>query len=50
MRGHELPAGDYTVVVQAGDQSLTLSHVTIAVGQPAALKVTRKGDGFAVAR
>jgi hypothetical protein len=48
--GHDLPPGDYTVVVQAGDQSITLPHVTIAVGQTAALKVTRKGDGFAVAR
>ena len=48
--GHDLPAGDYTVVVQAGDQSLTLPHLTIAAGQTAAVKVTRKGDGFAVGR
>ncbi len=48
--GHDLPPGDYTIVVQAGDQSITLPHVTIAVGQTAALKVTRKGDGFAVGR
>ena len=48
--GHDLPAGDYTVVVQAGDQQLTLPHVTIAVGQTAAIRVTRKGDGFAIGR
>jgi hypothetical protein len=48
--GHDLPAGDYSVVVKAGDQSLTLPHVTVAVGQTAAVKVTRKGDGFTVGR
>jgi len=48
--GRDLPPGDYTVVVQAGDQSIALPHVTIAVGQTAGVRVTRKGDGFAVVR
>ncbi len=48
--GHDVPAGDYTVVVQAADQMLTQPHVTIAVGQTATVKITRKGDGFAVGR
>ena len=30
--GHDLAPGDYTIVVQAGDQALTLPHVTVAAG------------------
>jgi hypothetical protein len=48
--GHDLPPGDYTVVVQASDQTLTLPHVTVAVGQTATVRVTRKGDSFIVSR
>ncbi len=48
--GHDLPAGDYTVVVQAGDRELTLPHVTVSAGQTATVRVTRQGDGFAIGR
>ena len=48
--GHDLDAGDYTVIVQAGDQTLTLPHVTVALGQTASVHVTRKGDSFVVSR
>jgi von Willebrand factor type A domain len=46
--GHDLPAGEYTVVVQAGDRELTLPHVTVAAGQTATVRVTRQGEGFAI--
>jgi hypothetical protein len=36
--------------VQAGDQTLTLAHVTVALGQTATVRVTRKGDSFVVSR
>ena len=48
--GHDLAPGDYTIVVQAGDQALTLPHVTVALGQTATVRVTRKGDSFVVSR
>jgi hypothetical protein len=48
--GHDLAPGDYTVLVQAGDQTLTLAHVTVALGQTATVRVTRKGDSFVVSR
>ena len=48
--GHDLTPGDYTIIVQAGDQSLTLPHVVVATGQTAIVRVTRKGDTFVVNR
>jgi von Willebrand factor type A domain len=48
--GHDLAPGDYTIVVQAGDQALTLPHVTVATGQTATVRVTRTGDSFVVSR
>src|SRR5581483_4051097 len=48
--GREVAAGDYTVVVQAADQMLAQPHVTIAAGETATVRITRKGDGFAVGR
>jgi hypothetical protein len=48
--GHDLAPGDYTIVVQAGDQALTLPHVAVATGQTSTVRVTRKGDSFVVNR
>ena len=48
--GHDLAPGDYTIVVKAGDQALTLAHVTVATGQTATVRVTRKGDSFVLGR
>ena len=48
--GHDLAPGDYTIVVKAGDQALTLQHVTVATGQTATVRVTRKGDSFVLGR
>ncbi len=48
--GHDLAPGDYTILVQAGDQTLTLPHVTVTLGQTATVRVTRKGDSFVVGR
>jgi len=48
--GHDLQPGDYTIVVRAGDQMLTLPHVTIVLGQTATVRVTRNGDSFVVGR
>lgn len=49
-RGQELPAGTYRVVVQAGDDRLTLDGVGIAVAGNSGVKVTKKGDSFALER
>jgi hypothetical protein len=49
-RGQELNAGTYRVVVQAGDDELTLEHVVIEVAGSAGLRVTRKGDAFVLER
>jgi hypothetical protein len=46
--GLELPAGDYKVVVRAGDQDLVVEKVSIAPGRDAAMTIVRKGDGFAL--
>lgn len=46
--GRDLPPGDYTVVVQAGDQPLTLPHVAIVLGQTSTVRITRKGAGFTI--
>lgn len=45
----ELDAGEYTVVVTAGDQQLT-EKVTVTVGGDATLRVRLKGDKFVVER
>jgi Mg-chelatase subunit ChlD len=46
--GLELPAGDYKIVVRAGDQDLVVEKVSIAPGRDAAVTIVRKGDGFAL--
>ena len=48
--GQELTAGDYKVVVQAGDEQLVLDRVAVAVAGTAAVRVTRKGDRFVLER
>jgi hypothetical protein len=48
--GHDLAPGDYTIVVQAGEQAFTLPHVTVATGQTSTVRVTRKGNSFVVSR
>jgi hypothetical protein len=49
-KGQELTAGDYKVVVQAGDEQLVLERVPVAVAGNAGVRVTRKGDRFALER
>ena len=49
-RGQELNAGTYRVVVQAGDDQLTMDKVVIDVAGSAAVRVTRKGDAFVLDR
>lgn len=44
--GQELFAGDYKVVVKAGDQRLVADRVTVATGKDAAITVTAKNDQF----
>ncbi len=46
--GLELPAGDYKVVVRAGDQDLTVEKVSIAPGRDASVTIIRQGAGFAL--
>jgi Mg-chelatase subunit ChlD len=46
--GVDLPAGDYKVVVRAGDQDLIVEKVSIAPGRDAAVTIARTGDGFAL--
>jgi Ca-activated chloride channel family protein len=48
--GQELTAGDYKVVVQAGDEQLVLDRVSMTVAGSAAVRVTRKGDRFTLER
>ena len=45
----ELPAGEYTVAVTAGDQQLT-EKVTVAIGSDVTLRVRLNGDKFVVVR
>jgi len=45
----ELPAGDYTVAVTAGDQVLK-EKVTVAVGSDLTLRVRLRSDRFVVVR
>ena len=47
-RGLELAAGDYKVVVRAGDQDLTVEKVSIAPGRDASVTIIRQGAGFAL--
>jgi Mg-chelatase subunit ChlD len=49
-KGHELPAGEYKVVVQAGDEALTIERLWIAPARDATVRVVRKGDRFALDR
>lgn len=49
-RGQELSAGTYRVVVQAGDDRLTMEHVIVDVAGSVGLRVTRKGTAFALER
>lgn len=46
--GVELPAGDYKVVVRAGDDQLIVDKLSIAPGRGAVVTIARKGDGFAL--
>jgi hypothetical protein len=46
----ELPAGDYTVVVRAGDQELKAGPLTVVRGADIVLKVVLKADQFAIER
>jgi hypothetical protein len=46
----DVPAGDYTVSVDAGPQRLTLPHVAIVAGQRATVHVARTANGFAISR
>ena len=48
--GQELPAGTYTLVVKAGDESLSLAGVTMVAGHDLGVRVVRKGDGFGLER
>jgi hypothetical protein len=48
--GQELMAGDYKVVVQAGNEELVLDNVSIAVAGGAGVRVTRNGDRFVLRR
>jgi hypothetical protein len=48
--GADLPAGEYTVVVDAGAQHLTLPHVAIVAGQGMSVRIARTATGFAIAR
>jgi hypothetical protein len=49
-KGHELPAGEYKLVVQAGDDSLVVEHLSIAPARDAAVRIVRKGDRFVIDR
>ncbi len=49
-RGVDLPAGEYTLAVDAGSQHLTLPHVIVVAGQPLNVHVTRTAAGFAISR
>ena len=49
-RGQELTAGTYRVVVQAGDDRLTMEQVVVGVAGSIGVRVVRKGDGFALER
>jgi hypothetical protein len=46
--GLDLPAGDYKVVVRAGDQDLVVEKMSIAPGRDGGVTIVRKGDGFAL--
>jgi hypothetical protein len=48
--GVDVPAGEYTVAVDAGARHLTLAHVTVVAGQPLAVHVARTASGFAISR
>jgi Mg-chelatase subunit ChlD len=49
-KGQELPAGEYKLLVQAGDETLILDRLSIDVAKDATVRVLRKGDRFALAR
>jgi hypothetical protein len=46
----ELAAGDYRVVVRAGDEQLVAEHLTVTPGNDTVVKVVLKGDRFAIER
>ncbi len=48
--GQEVPAGTYTLVVKAGDESLSLAGVTMVAGHDFGVRVVRKGEGFGLER
>ena len=47
-KGLDLPAGDYKVVVRAGDEDLVLEKVSIAPARDASVTIVRQGAGFAL--
>lgn len=48
-KAHELPPGEYKVVVAAADQELS-APVTVAVGKDSRVRITIKGDSMVVER
>jgi hypothetical protein len=46
----EVPAGDYRVVVRAGDEQLAADHVTVTQGSETFVRIVLKGDRFAIER
>lgn len=49
-KGQELPAGEYKLVVQAGDETLVIDRISVAPGRDARVRVVRTGDRFALDR
>ncbi|MGH9409345.1 MAG: vWA domain-containing protein, partial [Vicinamibacterales bacterium] len=49
-RGVDLPAGEYTIAVDAGSQHLTLPHVAVVAGQPLSVHIARTANGFVLNR
>jgi hypothetical protein len=46
----DLPAGDYRVVVRAGDEDLVAEHVTVTPGNETVVRIVLNGDRFAIER
>jgi hypothetical protein len=46
----ELVAGDYRVVVRAGEEELVADHMTVTPGRDVVAKIVLKGDRFAIER
>jgi hypothetical protein len=46
----ELPAGEYRVVVRAGDENLVAEHLAVTAGSDTVVRVVLKGDHFEIER